>query len=103
MVLVFRKTFLCYPFNGTSSEDGSRNCFEQKIRANFDTGLSGGARLLAFLVLILYTVVLKHLNYVKTLCKDSRKHDTVFHDFYSIFRFSLFTAKISILKRQLNP
>ena len=38
VLLVFRKTFLPYPFNGTSSENGSRNCFGQKMEANFDTG-----------------------------------------------------------------
>ena len=29
--------FLRYPIDGTSSENGSRDCFGQKIRANFDT------------------------------------------------------------------
>ena len=39
VLLVFRKnTFLRYPFNSTTSENGSRNCFGQKIRTNFDTG-----------------------------------------------------------------
>ena len=38
MLLVFRKTFLRFSFNGTSSENGSLTCFRQKIRANFDTG-----------------------------------------------------------------
>ena len=30
-LLDFRKIFLRYPSNGTSSENGSRNCFGQKI------------------------------------------------------------------------
>ena len=38
MCLDFRKTFLPYPFNGTSSGNGNRNCFGQKLLANFDTG-----------------------------------------------------------------
>ena len=42
-----QKKFLPYPLNGKSSENGSRNCFGQKILA----------RSLAFLVLMLCTVV----------------------------------------------
>ena len=38
MRLDFRKKFLRYPFNGTSSENGSGNCYGQEIRAHFDTG-----------------------------------------------------------------
>ena len=38
VLLDLRKTFLPYPFNGTSSENGNRNCFRQKLLANFDTG-----------------------------------------------------------------
>ena len=41
------------------------------------------------------------LNYVKTLCKDSRQHNVMFYDFYSVFCFYL-RLKISILKCLTN-
>ena len=41
------------------------------------------------------------LIYVKTLCKDSRQHNVMFYDFYSVFGFYL-RLKISILKRHTN-
>ena len=46
VLLVFRKTFLHYLFNGTLSKNGSRNCFS-----------TGQAVDLAHYLLILYTVV----------------------------------------------